>query len=215
MRKSRLIYILIIAAFAVGIIFAVYHFTTTQSVQKSTIDALTSENADLQNRLYTLGVSSQKDDPETSQSPESSEPSAEDSMQQAIHAVNGYMQTLNQVSNTTTRQQQIDAIKNYATANAQKALWGDNPIQSDTGGDGSGSTFSQTCTQAAAYTSIVNTNTIDVFGVFMTQLTGGDAQTSGTILVTARCINQNGKWLVDSAKQSVPNNMGVDNFVIR
>jgi hypothetical protein len=191
----------------IGAAVYIVSLSERNAVLSSTIETL-QHNADTMKEQF-FGTAEED-------TPQESTPLAQqsDAERAAIDAVAGYMQVLNQVTNTTTRQQQIDAIQNYATDHAQKELWGDTPVQSDTGGDGENTAFSQTCTQAAAYTSIVDANTIDVFGVYLTQLTGGEVQTGGTILVTARCVQQNGQWLVDTARQSVPNNLSIENFVM-
>lgn len=203
-----------LALLLIGAVVCTVSLFERNAVLSSTIETL-QQNADTMKEQFF--ETEEEDAPRVeSGTPQESTPSAQqsDAERAAVDAVAGYMQVLNQVTDTTTRQQQIDAIQNYATEHAQKELWGDTPVQSDTGGNAENTAFSQTCTQVAAYTSVVDANTIDVFGVYLTQLTGGDVQTGGTILVTTRCVQQNGRWLVDTARQSVPNNLSVENFVV-
>ena len=213
-KRTAILISAVLALLLIGAVVCTVSLFERNAVLSSTIETLQQNANTMKEQLF---GTEEEDTPQAeSNTPQESAPLAQqsDAEREAIAAVTGYMQVLNQVTNTTTRQQQIDAIQNYATDHAQKELWGDTPVQSDTGGDGENTAFSQTCTQVAAYISIVDANTIDVFGVYLTQLTGGDVQTGGTILVTARCVQQNGRWLVDTARQSVPNNLSIDNFVV-
>ncbi len=213
-KRPAILISVVLALLLIGAAVYIVSLSERNAVLSSTIETL-QQNADTMKEQFFGTAEEDAPQAESGTPPESAPPAQQsDAERAAIAAVTGYMQVLNQVTDTTTRQQQIDAIQNYATDHAQKELWGDTPVQSDTGSDGENSAFSQTCTQAAAYTSVVDANTIDVFGVYLTQLTGGDVQTGGTILVTARCVQQNGRWLVDTARQSVPNNLSIENFVV-
>lgn len=223
--KSKIIFTIITILLATACVLTMLRIQALQKdarVQESTKGALESENQSLRSRLSAGLEISSDSAPSVSSAPASSAPPASNSSggdrgasREAVDAVAGYMKVLNAVDDKTTLQQQTDAMKPYATEKEKERLWGTGEARSDTGGDGpSRASFSSSCDLQNGYTSQIDDNTIDVFGTFKHHVSGPNTQTDGIILVTARCVKQDGRWMVDYARQAIPSNLYLQDFKI-
>ncbi len=213
-KRTVLIVGVVLVALLVGAIACVISLYNHSEALTSTIETLQRDNDTMEQQLLGSGgeVSQPPDDTSSEDTLTAEQSKAE---QAAMDAVSGYMYVLNQVSNTTTLQQQMETMGHFATGKARQALWGDGEIQSDEPDDGeAASQYSQTCTAIATYATVKDAATIDVFGVYALETSSSGINTTGTVLVSARCILQGESWLVDEAKQVIPSNLDIEDFYL-
>lgn len=213
-KRTILMIGVVLAALLAGAIACTVSLYRHSETLTSTIETLQRENDTMEQQLLgSTGETPEQPEETTSAPTLTAEPSKAE--QAAMDAVSGYMYVLNQVTSATTLQQQMETMGHFATGKARQALWGDGEIQSDAPSDGETvGQYSQTCTAIATYATVQDATTIDVFGVYGIETASGDINTSGTILVTARCILQGDSWLVDEAKQVIPSNLSLEDFYL-